>query len=363
MARLGMFEHRINPASSNASPHRRLSLRNPGAREAYLVSWASVACTLAAVVLGLVTSRVSGSPAMLAFALENVVDALSSCVCLWRFWGGGSLLLPEEELAGRERRAAAAIAIAFVVLGALVGLNAVLHLANGEEVEHHELLAAVSAPSTVAFGVLGLVKLHIGRRCAPARVDGPARHAPSPTGSVRPDARPLAPRIESGSLRKDGLCSLAGALLSRRSASHVSDTRRAARPGRRGAGLGRGPRRVSLGCFRDGLLLACLRAEGLGRPVRCGRASSPHGRCPSSHTRRLGVWASANAGPALWWLDAAVAVAVAGGLVWYGRRELRAHEGQWRRRDFWRETDARTTTLKAVADEAGGAVEDPDELL
>ena len=192
MARLGMFEHRINPASSNASPHRRLSLRNPGARESYLVSWASVACTLAAVVLGLVTSRVSGSPAMLAFALENVVDALSSCVCLWRFWGGGSLLLPEEELAGRERRAAAAIAIAFVVLGALVGLNAVLHLASGEEVEHHELLAAVSAPSTVAFGVLGLVKLHIGRRCAPARVDGPARHAPSPTGSVRPDARPLA---------------------------------------------------------------------------------------------------------------------------------------------------------------------------
>tara|TARA_B110001452_G_scaffold87797_1_gene71775 strand:- start:586 stop:1068 length:483 start_codon:yes stop_codon:yes gene_type:complete len=142
----------------------QLSLHSPGAREAYLVSWLSMGATLAAVAVGLVTSRVSGSPAMLGFALENVVDALSSAVCLWRWWGGGLLLLPEDELMGRERRAGAAIAIAFVVLGVLVAVNAMDHLAAGEEVEHRDLLGAVGALGTLIFLPLGAIKLHIGTR-------------------------------------------------------------------------------------------------------------------------------------------------------------------------------------------------------
>lgn len=149
--------------ATTAAPHQ-LSLSAPGAREAYVVSWVSVAATLTAVALGLLASRISGSPAMLGFALENVVDSASSAVCLWRWWGGGSLLLPEDELVGRERRAGAAIAIAFVVLGIVVAFNAAQHLVSGEEVEHRDLLSAVGRLGAFVFLLLGAVKVHIGKR-------------------------------------------------------------------------------------------------------------------------------------------------------------------------------------------------------
>ena len=288
-----------------AAPHRQLSLLNPGAREAYLVSWVSVAAALAAVVLGLATSRVSGSPAMFGFALENVVEALSSAICVWRWWGGGSLLLLEDELVGRERRAGAAIAIAFVVLGIGVALNAVQHLAAGEEVDYRELLSAVSAPSAFVFLLLGAVKLHIGTRsansqlcqdeftCSAPCVDA-GRAFLTPTTRLRaPRPRVRCGRMESGSLRKDGLCSLSGGLLS------------------------------------------------------------------------LGVWASAEASDAWWWLDALVAVAVAAALVWYGREELRRLDGQWQRLEFWRDGDGKAVAIDGVQemDRWTQQADDPDEML
>ena len=155
-----------------------------------------MAVTLAAVAIGLVASQVSGSPAMLAFALENIVDALSSGICLWRWWGGGSLLLPEDELEGRERRASAAIAIAFVVLGMVVVVNAALHLRGGEEVDHHDLLSGVAAPSSCIFLLLGAVKVHIGRRSATAREHCTRQHcAPS---AVARDASIAHPPLPGG---------------------------------------------------------------------------------------------------------------------------------------------------------------------
>ena len=130
-------------------------------REAYLVSWVSLVATSTAVLFGLVASQASGSPTMLSFALESGVDAISSAVCLWRWWGGGSLLLPEDELAGRERRAAAAIALAFVLLGLITAINAARHLAAGEEVRR----AALPHVSPAAARIGPHVPTGAGRVC------------------------------------------------------------------------------------------------------------------------------------------------------------------------------------------------------
>ena len=75
----------------------RFSLRKPGVREAYVVSWISMVCTVVALVLGLVVSVISKSSATLGFALENAVDTISSALVLWRFWGGGAVV-PEAVL-------------------------------------------------------------------------------------------------------------------------------------------------------------------------------------------------------------------------------------------------------------------------
>ena len=163
---------------------RTLSLcRKPGAYEAYMVSWVSLIATVLAVVVGFIGAALSSSPAILGFALENAVDAFSSALVLWRFWGGGDGV-SEAMLELREKRASVGIAILFVILGIVVASASVAHLAAQHPASEIGLLIAISAPSVAIFLTLGVVKLRIG-----GALDSPA-------------------------MKKDAACSLCGALLS-----------------------------------------------------------------------------------------------------------------------------------------------------
>ena len=174
------------PASQEAGdtrPDKRMvsfSLSKPGANEAYLISWLSLALTGLAFVIGLAVATSSNSSATLGFALENAVDGISSALVLWRFWGGGHSI-PVAELELREKRASVGIAIAFVVLAVTVGGTASAHISEHSVPGNVAALLGVSAPSVVVFTVLGAVKLHLGF----------ATHSPS--------------------LKKDAACSLCGA--------------------------------------------------------------------------------------------------------------------------------------------------------
>ena len=161
----------------------RFSLSKPGAHEAYIVSWISLALTGLAFVIGLAVATTSNSSATLGFALENAVDGISSALVLWRFWGGGHSI-PVAELELREKRASIGIAIAFVALAVTVGGTASAHIAEHNVPGNVAALLGVSAPSVVVFAVLGAVKLHMGFA------------------------------TKSPSLKKDAACSLCGALLS-----------------------------------------------------------------------------------------------------------------------------------------------------
>ena len=117
--------------SEGGAPARFFSLRKPGAREAYVVSWISMGCTIIAFSASLAISIVSKSSSTMGFALENAVraphmsvvsrylgsrhpttqvDSFTSGLVLWRFWGGG-LSIPEATLELRENRASIGIAI------------------------------------------------------------------------------------------------------------------------------------------------------------------------------------------------------------------------------------------------------------
>lgn len=166
-----------------AQAPKAFSLRSPGVREAYVVSWVSMVCTVLAFLVGLIVALSTASASTLGFALENAVDSFSSALVLWRFWGGGESV-PEAVLATREKRASVGIAIAFIVLAVVVGSVAISHLSHEEAPSDVGALIGLSTPSMIVFLVLGVIKLHIGQE------------------------------TRSPSMRKDGLCSLCGALLS-----------------------------------------------------------------------------------------------------------------------------------------------------
>ena len=81
---------------------------NPTAYHAYKLSLISCFITFFAAILGLASSKASGSSAMLGFGLENLVDLLSSMVVVWRFYVGGSTEVTPAlvaKLNGREKKA------------------------------------------------------------------------------------------------------------------------------------------------------------------------------------------------------------------------------------------------------------------
>ena len=154
-----------------------------GVREAYIISWVSLVLTVIGLIVGLVVSVLTKSSATLGFALENAVDGISSVLVLWRFWGGGKGQ-SEGALAMREKRASVGIAIVFVILAITVGTAGGQHLASHGELDHIHVLLGLAVPSVLIFGALGVVKVMLGNK------------------------------TKSPSLKKDGACSLCGALLS-----------------------------------------------------------------------------------------------------------------------------------------------------
>lgn len=147
---------------------------------AYRISVLSLGLTAVAVVAGFGTTAVTRSAATLGYALENVVDSVGSVLILWRF----DASLTPEVMELRETRSSLGISAMLVLLGVGVGAAAAGHLAKESSTRSEGALLALSVPSVIAFGSLGLVKFRIA-----AAIDSPA-------------------------LKKDAVCSLSGAALS-----------------------------------------------------------------------------------------------------------------------------------------------------
>lgn len=151
-----------------------------GLRDAYELSVLSLIASVLAILMGAISSVQTHSATALGYCLENSVDMLGSVLVLWRFAGSAS----DEILDSREQRADAGISMMFVVLGIVVGIDGIVDMVYREKDKDLIELIALYAPSCFVFVFLGCAKVHVGK-C-----------------------------VKSTSLQKDGMCSLAGALLS-----------------------------------------------------------------------------------------------------------------------------------------------------
>lgn len=132
--------------------------------------------------------QVTGSSLILCYGLENLVDFLSSMVVMWRFYcpgGHGKDPTREALLMKREKRASMAISFILVLLGLAVLIAALEDFTHGEEsLDNLRKLAIISIVSVFVFGAMTVVKFH------------------------------MAKLLQSASLKKDGVCSLIGTILS-----------------------------------------------------------------------------------------------------------------------------------------------------
>jgi divalent metal cation (Fe/Co/Zn/Cd) transporter len=113
------------------------------------------------------------------------VDFLSSVVVLWRFYCPGEITKAREEhLQKREERASMAISFILMLLGISVIAAAADDMANGEEsIQDLDNVMVIALFSIFIFGALAVIKFH------------------------------YANKLNSPSLKKDGLCSMIGTVL------------------------------------------------------------------------------------------------------------------------------------------------------
>ena len=121
----------------------------PTQKHAYQLSLVSCGVTFVAFVIGIIAFEAAQSPAMLGFALENIVDLMSSLVVVWRFYEGGKDLTPEvvELMDKKEKRASILIAIILFILGVTVMSVACAHLAEANHGDNGKRVRVVRSES------------------------------------------------------------------------------------------------------------------------------------------------------------------------------------------------------------------------
>jgi multisubunit Na+/H+ antiporter MnhF subunit len=125
------------------------------------------------------------------YGLENIVDAISSFVVLWRFFAPTTNINDELErkLQGREDKASIAINWILLILGLLIILSSFSGFVRGRHSSDNDNsktkgVIISSFISTIVFGIICTIKFRMSKL------------------------------LQSDSLYKDGLCSFIGTILS-----------------------------------------------------------------------------------------------------------------------------------------------------
>jgi divalent metal cation (Fe/Co/Zn/Cd) transporter len=167
---------------------------DPTYKHACILSWFSIIVTLTAAIGGLIAGSKLHSSLMVTYGLENCVDFLSSVIVVWRFYSKSHPSETEEEyisrLNAREKRSSVAISFVLFILGFGTIIAACQDFSRGREeglgVENDKNLWTIyfiALASVIVFGSLALIKFRYAKL------------------------------LHSSSLKKDGICSLIGAIL------------------------------------------------------------------------------------------------------------------------------------------------------
>ena len=122
--------------------------RDSFVRRARLLAWAGIAWHFAEFAVALAAGIAASSIALVAFAIDSLIESLAGFVVLWRFGGA------RARSHAAERKAQTLIAASFFLLAAYVAFESARTLAGGERPEASVVgivLAAVTVPAMVAL--------------------------------------------------------------------------------------------------------------------------------------------------------------------------------------------------------------------
>ena len=121
--------------------------------------------------VGMVAGIAAGSVALIAFALDSIVESSSAAVLIWRLRNEGSGKWDVESI---ERRAVRLVAVAFWALALYVGIKAMFDLVVQNRPEESLVGIGLAVVSLIVMPVLALRK-----RSAARDLDSRALHADS----------------------------------------------------------------------------------------------------------------------------------------------------------------------------------------
>lgn len=120
-------------------------------------------------IVGVAAGIAAGSVALVGFGLDAVVESASAGVLVWRLTTERRGRRTAEEA---ERRAVRLVAVAFGVLGAYVGIRAVLDLVAGTRPEESTIGIALAAVSLVVMPALARAKRRAARELGSRSLEG-----------------------------------------------------------------------------------------------------------------------------------------------------------------------------------------------
>lgn len=131
-------------------------------RTALRLAYATVGYNLFEAAVAISAGAAAGSPALLSFGGDSIVESTSALVIVWQFRGR----LPEE----RERRALRFIGLAFFALAVAVTVDAVRALVTGAAPEASPIGIALAILSLIVMPLLVRAKRRVARALDSASV-------------------------------------------------------------------------------------------------------------------------------------------------------------------------------------------------
>jgi divalent metal cation (Fe/Co/Zn/Cd) transporter len=128
------------------------------ARQAKLLSWASLGYMAVEGLVAIAAGIVAGSIALIGFGIDSAIEGFASVVIVWRFTGWRTLSHRAEE------RAQKLVAVQFFILAPYVTVEAIRTLVNGSHPEESVVGIVLAASSLVVMPWLGRAKQRIGSR-------------------------------------------------------------------------------------------------------------------------------------------------------------------------------------------------------
>jgi divalent metal cation (Fe/Co/Zn/Cd) transporter len=130
-------------------------------RRGLRLEYFTVAWNVLEAVVGLTAGFVSGSVALVAFALDSIVEASSGGILVWRLSAEANQGRASEEV---ERKAIRLVAWAFFALATYVGIRSLSDLIRGSRPEESMPGIALAVVSLVVMPVLARQKHKVARR-------------------------------------------------------------------------------------------------------------------------------------------------------------------------------------------------------